>query len=996
MVTAPFPIPRMVSMRLPGLRWLWLPALALLLACEGAEGDVAGNTERAEPSGSLALELEIADGVLIDSVRWVIAGGDMQPMSGVIDTSAPGSSASVEVFGIPPDDGYTITLEASSTDEKTLCVGSAPFGVEAGAVTEVRVMLRCKQAPRFGGVRANGELNICAELVKVIVSPLETSVGSRIDLSLHAEDAEGDSIDTMWEARVGTIADPEASTTTYTCTGRRIDQIRMMVSDDGFQHCVSEWTVDVRCVSDAPCVSWQDCYDGEPCRNPVCNRTTGQCSSWSLPDGTNCGLSNPPAECRAGVCTPYSCSGDDDCDDRNACTDDFCNVGTGECFSEARPGEEPCYLSGASFAVCVEGQCTKAACTSDEQCKPETQCTLQGVCDLATGECLDPAQVEEGTPCERSDGSPGACIHGFCGCTEDLGCPDSGPCIVSVCHAGWCEGIGLPDGTDCSEANPPLAECQGTVCTALGCTSDPDCNDGNECTDDFCNLAVGLCDNLPRPDDEPCFLLSAPSAVCAAGECIEAACTADEQCDRLSPCVRGVCDLATGACQEPIEVDDGTSCERSDGSPGACVDGFCGCADDSVCTEATECRSAGVCNPETGACEAGVPINEAGPCNYFNRGPKSGRCGDGICRPVCSANPCPDRNLDCVLDICSPVDGTCTPFVLLAGTSCTVDGFPGECDGRGSCLSASCPEPTKPINVMCANSLTPEQSPLPFTLSVLNFNGGAPLIGGSDFAVDFTGVAVFPRFFLDGAQGVVPGGVAVAELVELVATVQVRSGATGPDVPLGVDLASLTPGPTRLCNYPSDQECTADADCLGGVCEDPITLVGFPISDDCEPGGLCESLFQTGLGSQCDQNGFCITGDLELELETKGASFTADAGSGEVLFGWADRDVPGLVTCPAPAPYCQSATMPDGCYDLPPAVFDEPAAPLGIRVKAGALSIPIQCAMAARGGICASGEGCNDWVSSTDCVIGPCTYTNDVACPTRDASLIACRRYEAP
>ncbi|MBW1833054.1 MAG: hypothetical protein JRJ10_15410, partial [Deltaproteobacteria bacterium] len=720
-------------------------------------GACSTGSERADLTGSLALELQIADGVLIESVRWAITGGDMEPMSGAIDTSAPGSTASVEVLGIPPDDGYTVTLEATSTDGETTCAGSAQFDVEAREVNEVHIMLRCKQAPRFGGVRVNGKLNVCAELVKVVVSPLETSVGSAIDLSSQAEDAEGDPITTMWEARVGTIADPEASATTYTCTERGSDQIRVVVSDDGFQHCMSEWTVDVKCVSDAPCASALECDDGQPCTVDGCNEGTGQCWNWALPDGSNCSPANPPAECRAGVCTPYSCSRDQDCDDRNACTDDFCDAGTGDCFSEARPDGEPCFLSGASFAVCTAGQCTEAACTSDEQCKPEThkpetQCTFRGVCDLETGVCQDPIEVEDGTPCERSDGSPGACIDGFCGCTEDTGCPSSGPCFVSGCfvEAGFCEGFLLPDGTDCSAANPPLAECQRGVCTALSCTSDPDCDDGNECTDDFCNLAVGICDILAKPDDEPCFLSGVPRAICRAGQCTEAPCTSDDQCDAETQCTaQGVCDLATGICQDPIDLDHGTPCERFGGSTGACANGFCGCADDSVCDEASQCRGPGTSRPE------------------------SGRCHDGLCRSLCSVplNPCADEGLGCAFETCNPMDGTCTLVTRPAGVLCTDEGFPGRCDGQGSCaVQASCLKPTRAINVMCTNSLTADQSPLPFTLSVLDFNGGAPLVGGSEFTADFTGVAVFPQFFLNGAQELAPGGVMVAELVDLVAT----------------------------------------------------------------------------------------------------------------------------------------------------------------------------------------------------------------------------------
>ncbi|MEM7136353.1 MAG: PKD domain-containing protein, partial [Myxococcota bacterium] len=97
--------------------------------------------------------------------------------------------------------------------------------------------------------------------------------------------------------------------------------------------------------------------------------------------------------------------------------------------------------------------------------------------------------------------------------------------------------------------------------------------------------------------------------------------------------------------------------------------------------------------------------------------------------------------------------------------------------------------------------------------------------------------------------------------------------------------------------------------------------------------------------------------------------------------------VPGLVTCPAAAPDCQDPFMPDGCYDLPAAVFANPAAPIGIRVNASGLFVPIQCAQATAGGICASGEGC---LVDGDCATAPCTLTTDVVCPTPTADLPSC------
>ena len=79
--------------------------------------------------------------------------------------------------------------------------------------------------------------------------------------------------------------------------------------------------------------------------------------------------------------------------------------------------------------------------------------------------------------------------------------------------------------------------------------------------------------------------------------------------------------------------------------------------------------------------------------------------------------------------------------------------------------------------------------------------------------------------------------------------------------------------------------------------------------------------------------------------------------------------------------------MPDGCYDLPAAIFSNPTEPIGIRVNASGLFVPIQCAQAEAGGICASGEGC---LVDADCTTGPCTLTTDVICPTPDSSLISC------
>lgn len=220
--------------------WLgWCLAVALMATgCASGDG----------PTGSVGIDLVLLNGSSIDEVTWVITRSDMDPMTGTIDTSAPGSTASVEVFGLPAGDGYTIEMAAESTDGAVTCSGSAPFEVTEGATTEVHVMLRCERASDDGAVRVIAWVNICAQLTKVVVSPLQTSVGSQIDVHAEAEDHDGDPIMYLWTGTGGSFENPIAPSTQYTCEEEGTQFITITVSDDGFQHCMDGYTVEVHCV----------------------------------------------------------------------------------------------------------------------------------------------------------------------------------------------------------------------------------------------------------------------------------------------------------------------------------------------------------------------------------------------------------------------------------------------------------------------------------------------------------------------------------------------------------------------------------------------------------------------------------------------------------------------------------------------------------------------------------------------------------------------------
>jgi len=279
----------------------------------------------------------------------------------------------------------------------------------------------------------------------------------------------------------------------------------------------------------------------------------------------------------------------------------------------------------------------------------------------------------------------------------------------------------------------------------------------------------------------------------------------------------------------------------------------------------------------------------------------------------------------------------------------------------------------------------------------------AEIISGEDFTTTLSGTVTFPIAFLDVAQSVVPGGVATAQLLDARTIVQVRTGATEADadgdaIPgtvLPTDVEALEPGPTSFCEFSlgtcsvtTTQECIdpmipcpagetcegitgenvkpcdqandnpdgSNPACLpvgpdGPVCQDPIILVAIPTSDDCAPGGVCDGLGKIGPGSQCDLNGFCVTGGLTVALKAVEQTYTAES-TGDVLFGWADEGLIGPTLDPV-----------TNIYDLPQA---DVSAPLeqGISVVAGALIVKVACVMAVDsagpGGVAACVGGANE------------------------------------
>jgi len=319
--------------------------------------------------------------------------------------------------------------------------------------------------------------------------------------------------------------------------------------------------------------------------------------------------------------------------------------------------------------------------------------------------------------------------------------------------------------------------------------------------------------------------------------------------------------------------------------------------------------------------------------------------GDMLCEGVVCLN------TECKIDgVCDANDGLCDYTLVENGTACSL----------GECLSGVCAL-GMPITVGCTDNVFGVVSIVRFDLKV----DPGQIVAGNPFTAELTGVARVPEFrVLQWFNGVVCGGVRTIQVVDLAATVSVRSGATGADVELGLDVAALSPGPASFCNFPSEQICTADSECLGGTCWPPILLQDIPVIDGIplSPGGCdadtsncptpgpptdcdcsaCAALDPPGCGAldlppctkgdQCDLNGFCVAGDVPLPLERRTGNYIADPVSGTpILFGWFDGNPP--------------VTNPDGTMELPEASFSNPVPPIGIRVNGGSLAVSFQCLM---------------------------------------------------
>jgi len=214
---------------------------------------------------------------------------------------------------------------------------------------------------------------------------------------------------------------------------------------------------------------------------------------------------------------------------------------------------------------------------------------------------VDMTEVIDGSPCDDGNvcTTMDACSSGACVGGPLLDCNDGNVCTDETC---------LP-GTGCKYTNNTNACDDANACTTADkcgngqCIGGPPpvCNDGDVCTDDTCDNAIGCVTSFntaPCEDGNKCTA----NDTCASGTCTAGSpvvCMPQNDCQE-----NGLCDPVTGACAYYLKPDgtacnDGNACSMNDKcKAGACID-----STPLVCPPpANNCLGAGTCNPSTGSC----------------------------------------------------------------------------------------------------------------------------------------------------------------------------------------------------------------------------------------------------------------------------------------------------------------------------------------------------------------------------------------------------------
>ncbi|NUN13585.1 MAG: DUF11 domain-containing protein [Myxococcales bacterium] len=363
-----------------------------------------------------------------------------------------------------------------------------------------------------------------------------------------------------------------------------------------------------------------------------------------LVDKTKKQLPGKKTKATSKVTVGKSCNNNDDCDDGNSCSKEWCKAGICNYYDSDVFKAKFCCQSDIECgyaAKCKNNQCV--SCETDEDCFDGVACTIHK-CNSINNTCVNKSLIgccildsdcNDNNPCTKDSCADHQCVHSkesisCCQVAQD--CDDGNPCTKDYCYKNACKQIEVP----------------------LCCTKDSQCSDNKDCTADWCDPVTLRCDHK--------FVKECPCGKPGAPKC----CTGNIDCFDGDACTQDLCDVESGTCtnkptwccKNAVDCDDGIWCNID-----ACINGECRYGPNPIFDVPVKW---GVMNE----CCVDDPSKAAKYASYLD-------CDD---------------NDPCTLDICDPITQMCDHIETDDPNCCT---WPSECnDGDpatiDACVNAQC------------------------------------------------------------------------------------------------------------------------------------------------------------------------------------------------------------------------------------------------------------------------------------------------------------------
>jgi MYXO-CTERM domain-containing protein len=275
-------------------------------------------------------------------------------------------------------------------------------------------------------------------------------------------------------------------------------------------------------------------------------------------------------------------------------------------------------------------------------------------------------------------------IWGAGACSSDTQCDDGNPCTTDVCNVS-AQCVHVNNSAACNDNNACTQTdvCNNGVCTGTNpvtCTAQDQCH-----TAGTCNTTTGACSNPSKSDGSSCSdgSLCTQTDTCQAGVCVggnPVSCTAQDNCH-----IAGTCNPATGVCSNPNAAN-GTSCQDANQCipVATCFNGVCD-GPVKLCPPTDQCHGSGTCDPTSGVC-TNPSLPDGTTCTDGNACTQGDTCKAGVCAAG-NAVTCTASDQCHAVGTCDPNSGQCSNPAKTDGTSCD-DG--NKCTTTDTCQSGTC------------------------------------------------------------------------------------------------------------------------------------------------------------------------------------------------------------------------------------------------------------------------------------------------------------------